>query len=51
MLYPVRKANTSLSKIDHALETENVAALEKIIKEEKETKRLPCLVMHWMKLN
>ena len=39
MLYAVRKANTSLSKIDHALETENVTALEKIIKEEKETKR------------
>ena len=39
MLYTVRKANTSLSKIDHALETENVAALEEIIKEEKETKR------------
>ena len=39
MLYTVRKANTSLSKIDHALETENVAALEAIIKEEKETKR------------
>ena len=33
MSYTVRKANTSLSKIDHALETENVAALEAIIKE------------------
>ena len=39
MLYTVRKTNTSLSKIDHALETENVTALEEIIKEEKEMKR------------
>ena len=46
MLYTVRKVNTSLSKIDHALETENVAALEKIIKEEKETKRVKFTVSH-----
>ena len=39
MLYTVRKTNTSLNKIDHALETENVTALEEIIKEEKEMKR------------
>ena len=39
MLYTVRRANTSLCKIDNALETENVAALEEIIKREKETKR------------
>ena len=38
MLYTVRKMSASLSKIDHTLETENVAALE-IIKEEKDMKR------------
>ena len=46
MLYTVRKANTSLSKIDHALETENVTALEEIIKEEKETKEFKFTVSH-----
>ena len=39
MLYAVRRANTSLCKIDNALETENVAALQEIIEREKETKR------------
>ena len=39
MLYTVRRANTSLCKIDNALETENLAALEEIIKGEKEMKR------------
>ena len=39
VIYTVRKTNTSLSKIDHDLETENVTALEEIIKEEKEMKR------------
>ena len=29
MLYTVRKANTSLSKIDHALEAENVRSNHK----------------------
>ena len=35
MLYTVRKTNTSLNKIDHALETENVTALEEIIKKKR----------------
>ena len=39
MLYTVRRENASLCKIDNALETENVAALEEIIKQEKEMKR------------
>ena len=39
MLYTVRKMSASLSKIDHALETKNVAALKEIIKEEKDMKR------------
>ena len=50
MLYTVRKTNTSLNKIDHALETENVTALEEIIKEEKEMITILCLVMHLMKV-
>ena len=46
MLYTVRRANTSLCKIDNGLETENVAALEEIIKQEKEMKRFNFTVSH-----